>query len=671
MAEEPVRVRDRAERRDVEGAPRRIEVEIHPSGAEVQVPTERLRQLEAISVKLIDRAGHINTVLIRLNSDLSRFHSGVINLKGGIEEAVKSIGRARGASEDVQQKMRAQADAVSMVNRELQRMAREFNYGSIVFRGMREATRQYIERIASMALLPYAFAKGIVQSIDDTIKMARQVRRELVAFDRAVMNSINVLNALAERGGLLGRVASLLRAFPVAYARITRGIPRVFRRVIRRLRRPRVAEAIRLMELGKPLNESLQEQRRMSRLLVGVLGGVTAITGFFTRLLRYVWEILVVQKLGGLMGALGGALGRILTGAGLGTIIATLKSKLIAFASMIGSAVSSIGSALGSFLSKIGSFVTGTAGGLVLAVTAVLTAGGKIAEALGVNADVIGRTAQGLRARAEEAERHGNVIASALFNTASSIHGFAQQVWIAGDQAKEWLSTHIPVIGGALGELAQGLLHGVSAFIGGVGAIVGLMGEGAMKFQEFVTWLSGGISDFINRAQGAFNDFINWASSGLRGLWEGFTNTLGSVLGGIGESVRGAWDGLISGLRGIADRLGLGGVFDRVSQATSGLTNMFQGAVDAVKGFIHALTGRNPGVIMHLEELGSGLRRTSALIAGVREMGVEEAGYYGARLIDLVSDLIIEVRELRRDISKLRPEVNVNVRTTESAYIRR
>jgi hypothetical protein len=74
---------------------------------------------------------------------------------------------------------------------------------------------------------------------------------------------------------------------------------------------------------------------------------------------------------------------------------------------------------------------------------------------------------------------------------------------------------------------------------------------------------------------------------------------------------------------------------------------------------------------MHLEELGSSLKRTSSLIGGIREVDTGEGGYYGARLIDLVSELISEVRELRRDISRLRPEVNVSVRTIESAYIRR
>jgi phage-related protein len=302
--------------------------------------------------------------------------------------------------------------------------------------------------------------------------------------------------------------------------------------------------------------------------------------------------------------------------------------------------------------------------------------------------------------------------------------------------------------------------------------------------------LSGIFGWVINSLQVAWNGIVggfNWIGEKVSGIgsaisnaWSGFTGWLGGVgevlgLGGIINEVSQAMGGFVSGIQGAASAVG-GFFVDTISQGASAIGSAIQGAADAISGFIHALTGRNPGVIMHLEEFGSILKRISAPIAGVRESwnvvargasliaervfeawmtiegvitgifgnlmevtgslitgnltsipeaisrvtgalqdaagavklfiyaltgrnpgviaGLEKLGsalrnttllanraevavveaegeYYGSRLIDLVSELISEVRELRREVSRLKPEVNVSVKTYESAYIRR
>ena len=669
MAEAPGRRRGR-ERVEPGGAergiePRRVEIDLHPVGSIVQVPVENIRQLEAFTIKLIDKTGRVNTVLVKLNSDFERLHEGIVGFRGGIDEVVRAMAVSRMAHQGVNQEMVKQVEIISSVNRELQELSREFRYGTIIYRGFTEATKRYFAGVASILLLPVAFARGIAQSSSDVVKSLGELKRDLVAFDRAVVRSLIVLTALAEKGGVIGRIAGVLRILPLAYVRATRGIPRVIRRAIGRLRTP----GRRLLGLWRSFVESLNEQRRANRLLAGIAGGVSSIIGFFTRLLRYIWEILVIQKLWAVAGALGGgALGRVLAGIGIGAVLASLKDKIVALASVIASGASSIGLKLGLLASKIGGAIAVVSATVALA----LVAGGKIAEALGVSADSIGRVAQGLRARAEEAERHGYLISSAFFRAASSIHDFAQKVWVAGDQAKEWLSTHIPVIGRALGELAQGLVHGVSTFIGGVGTIVGLIGEGVMRLQDFVTWLSGGVRELASRIQGVLADFIGWAGSGLRALWEGFLGSLRASLGWASGAIGEVLGGLTGGLGRIVDsigRLGLEGVVGRISQVTGSLSSILSEFMSVVSRLTDSLAWRSPGGV-NPREVASALRGPPTH-GGVRGAGLVEGGFYGSRLIDLIVELVNEVRELRRDVSRLKPEVNVSIRTTESAYVRR
>jgi hypothetical protein len=689
VAEEP-----RRRRRDEEV--RRFEIEVPLEAAEVRIPVDRFRQLESITLSLVDRMGQVNNILLRLNSDLGAFQTGVVVLRRGMDEVARSIGGVGRASGNLQNVMLAQVSAASAVNRELQRMAREFSYASVLYHGMTEATRRYFAGFASILLLPVAFVRGVEHSIRDIAGSLRQLRSDLVAFDRAVVSALVVLTALAERGGLIGRVAGVLRAPLIAYFRVTRGLPRLVRRAVRGIRERVVAGLANLEVLRRPLAESLQEQRRAGRLLQGILVEMTAVTGFFSRLLRYVWEMLVIQRLRGVAGALGGVFERALEAAGIGTAIAALKGKIAALASAIGAGVSAVASGFAVALSKAGAVIAGSAGGLALAVAGALVASGKIAEALGVSADRIGGVAQRLRDRAEEARRHGNLVASALFSAASSIYSFAREVWVAGDRAKEWLSTHVPVIGRALGEIAQGLLHGASLVISGVGQLAQLMGEGAVWLQVLASILARVTGDLAGRVHSALSGFINWATSGLRAVWEGFIWGLGRVLEWAVTAVRGAWDAVVRGAAWIAERVfeawrsivgAIAGIADwlrgvigsltpgnltSLTEAIGRVTGALQDAAGAVKAFIYALTGRNPGVIAGLEELGSALRNTALLVGGARvAVTGAEGEYYGSRLIDLVSELISEVRELRREIARLKPEVSVSVHTYESVYVRR
>ena len=656
--------------------PKKIEVEISPIKAEDLASLDAVKKIEVASVKFTESINKMNVLLAKLHVDLLRLSA--------------SLGAY---TENVQKNMRQHANVVSAINRQLDELAQRFEQISVVFRGFEEEAKRYVGEAISMLLLPVAVVKGFTESVQQTIATIVRLKNSVIAFDQAVIRSIDRLSVIAERGGVRGRLARVARIFPMAYAKITRHIPREFRRAFRR----------RLMEidpssLSRALGtgETLNEQRRISRFITIMTAGVLAINDMFVRLLRYVWEILVVQKLGAFFGFLRGGAEKILSAIGLTTVIGFLKGKLMLLATTIGGIASSIGSAVGGIASKIGAVLSSTAMGVASTVVVGLTAAGKVAEALGVNSEKLGVAVRALANKAEEAEKHGRNISAAFFRASSSIVSFAREVWIAGDQAKEWLSTNVPVIGGALGEIAQGLIHGVSVIITGVGALADILGEGVSRIEGFAGWVREGVAGFIDNIQTALSSFIGWASAGLRSLWEGFLTSLSMVVNWVSSAVRSIWDGiirafswvsgrilemmgtisrvwegLVNSLRGIAEKLGLGGVFNQVSQAVGALGNMLQNAVSAIGGFIHALTGRNPGVIMHLEELGSALRRTSSTLylqAGARA-GSE--GVYGSQLLNLIAELINEVRELRRDVAKSKPEVNVSIKTLESAYIRR
>jgi phage-related protein len=280
---------------------------------------------------------------------------------------------------------------------------------------------------------------------------------------------------------------------------------------------------------------------------------------------------------------------------------------------------------------------------------------------------VIERASSRIREKADEAEKHGNAIASAFYNASASILDFSRQLWEAGDQAKQWLSTHVPVIGGALGEIAQGFLHGVSLLVSANAMVSNFLGDVSTRLSGLAGWLRDNVSSFIANMGNALNGFVSWARNQLQNAWNGFTNTLKSTLDTVINAVSGAWDKITGFFKGIADKLGLGGVVQSLSNMVS---NAFKGVADALSSFGKALTGRNPGVITHLEELGSSLRNVSDAVAGlsIRPAGGDQ---YSPKIVDLLAELIEEVRMLREEASRARPEVNVNIKASEGLYLRR
>ncbi len=659
---------------------REISLDVSPAEESLREFSDKLKAFEESLTKYSETLIRTTMALSRLVNEMERIELARRALARSHQATAQALEMARRASENHARAMNQHARSVANVARYVDRLSARFTQVGTIAYEFEEATRSYITNIASLFFLPVSVMRGFYQSGLTVIAVFRRLRDDAMAFDRAVISSIFTLSRWAERGGVRGRVAGALRTIPVTYARLTRGIPRRVARAIRGVRAPRITDFLRSVGWARQIGEMIEEQKGMRRLLMTISGGVGIITGFFNRLLRYVWEMLILQKLGAVFGGIGNLIGGALAGVITTKILPVITGAL----SSISGALSSIGGAIAGFL--------GTTTGVATAVAGAITIAGKIGEALGVNADVIERASRIIREKAEEAEKHGNAIASAFYNTSVSILDFSKQVWEAGDQAKGWLSTHVPVIGGALGEIAQGFLHGVSLLVSANAMVSNFLGDIATRLGDFAGWLKDNITSFITNAGNALNGFANWvggqlqnawntvvnnitgfgnwAQTQLQNAWNNFTNTLKSTLDAVSNTLGGIWDKITGFFKGIADKLGLGGVTQALSNASSSISNAFKGLTDALSGFGKALTGSNPGVITHLEELGTSLKETSNTIS---RLSLQPGGgdQYSLRVIDLFTELIEEVRMLREEVSKSKPEVNIDIRARENLYLRR
>lgn len=639
--------------------------------------SEKLRAFEVALSKHSDALIRSTIIIDRLNADISKLHALILYSARARQASARAIEMARKTTEEYSRKMEAHARATSRSTNEIERFLGSFRGFGTAARELEEATKAYALNIVSLALLPYAAFKGLYESINETIRIAREFKDSISSLDRSIISSVTTLNRWAERGGVRGWVARRVRAIPIAYSRLTRGFPRRVARAVRGVRAPRLTDFLMSVGWARQLEEATEEQRGIRRLLSTISGGIGVITGFFSRLLRYVWEILIIQKLGIIAKGISDSLRSFLAGVGGASI-----------ASSIAGALSGIASSITSALSAIATSLAGVAGGAV----AGITIAGKIGEVLGVSSEAIARASMRLREKAEEAEKHGNTIASAFYNASVAILGFSKQIWEAGDQAKQWLSTHIPLIGGALGEIAQGFLHGVSLLFSANAMASNFLGNLSTQLGGLAGWLRNIISSFITNAGNALNGFANWVGSQLQNAWntvksniegfgnwaktqledawKGFTNTLKTSLDTLINTLSGIWNKITGFFSGIADKLGLGGIGQTLSNASNAVSGAFKSVVDAVSGFGKALTGHNPGVITHLEELGASLREASSLVSG---LSIQPAGgdQYSLKIVDLLSELIEEVRMLREEASKSKPEVNVSIKTSESLYLRR
>ena len=708
---------------------REISLDVSPAEESLREFSDKLKVFEEALSKYSETLIRTTMVLNRFVGEIEKTQLVRKALAKSNQDAIRALEMSRRASEEHARAISRHARSIIATARYVDHLSARFAQMGTIAYEFEEAARNYVSNIASLFFLPFSVMRGFYQSGLTVIAMFRKTRDDIMAFDRAVISSIFTLSRWAERGGIRGKVAGALRTIPLAYAKLTRTVPRRVGRAIKGvIRRPDIMGFLRSVGWAKQIGEMVEEQKGMRRLLLAISGGVGLITGFFTRLLRYVWEMLILQRLRSLFGGIGNLLG--------GAIGGAIATKIVP---AITSALSNAGGAIAGFL--------GTAAGIATAVVGAITVAGKIGEALGVNADVIERASGKMREKAEEAEKHGNAIASAFYNTSAGILDFSKQVWIAGDQAKDWLSTHVPVIGGALGEVAQGFLHGVSLLTSAGAMISDKLGDVATWLGDLGGWLSNNISSFITNAGNALSGLANWIGSQLQGAWNTIVNGVaglgnwvqtqlktvwnsisGAITGlgnwvdtqlknawntvsssvtsfgnwaetvlknawnGVVNTLSGAWNSIVGFFSGIAEKLGLGGVAQALSNASNaitgalsnaskGVTDFFSGVASkisdgfnwlagAVGNLGKALTGSNPGVITHLEELGASLRETSNTISG---LSFQPGGgdQYSFKIIDLFAELIEEVRMLREDVSKSKPEVNIDIRTSENLYLRR
>jgi len=128
-----------------------------------------------------------------MNGNMHRLQSSMANLAARNAEMARAMARSKAVGEEVARRYIAKANTISRVNAELDKMARNFNYVGEALKGFEDATKKYVAGIASLIFLPVAVVKGFVQSINDAIRTFKDLKREVVAFDKSIMNSINIL----------------------------------------------------------------------------------------------------------------------------------------------------------------------------------------------------------------------------------------------------------------------------------------------------------------------------------------------------------------------------------------------------------------------------------------------------------------------------------------------
>ncbi|MEM0040316.1 MAG: hypothetical protein QXY20_06910 [Thermofilum sp.] len=369
---------------------------------------------------------------------------------------------------------------------------------------------------------------------------------------------------------------------------------------------------------------------------------------------RVITEIMLVR--------LGGWIKDALTGIGVGAGAGALAGA---------------GAGAGGLIAGLGGVATAVATGII----AGLGIGGKIAEALGV-------TVEKIEAKANELDQSGARLGASILRASASL-------WSFGDSAKEWLSRHVPLVGSALGELAQGVIHGASLIVAGFGAVASFMEKGASWVAERIGGLGQSVSSLltnagdavskalssagagINSVLGSLSDAIssgsrlvsnalaslNRAFDGLAGAFNGFANTLKPVF----DSIQGAFNTLhgklskMIGGAGDAMKNALQDAGKALSSVGESVASAFNWLVSSVSELASAIGGNPTGLLGAFRVMQDELRDSSKLISFLTS-SLEAPGGAMPYGFDEALTVLKEMLRVLYDIRGVKPSVSVDVR---------
>ena len=177
---------------------------------------------------------------------------------------------------------------------------------------------------------------------------------------------------------------------------------------------------------------------------------------------------------------------------------------------------------------------------------------------------------------AEQANKSGEGVKATMLGLSAVATDVMYQAHRLGEEFRDWATTNIPIIGGAIGTLGEWILKAGSLFAYGLQAII--FEKLAGPLQSIADWLSG----IGERIRGGFD----WAIRELRGGAQWLANqimTAFSFLGNIGEALRGAFTGFITNIENLGAQVldSLQGAIDSVAQFLGTAGQKF---IDAVTG---------------------------------------------------------------------------------------
>ncbi|MEM4530589.1 MAG: hypothetical protein QXY39_01840, partial [Thermofilaceae archaeon] len=380
----------------------------------------------------------------------------------------------------------------------------------------------------------------------------------------------------------------------------------------------------------------------------------------------------VLAKLKAGIGVIVGALKGAISGLSWAGIVATISGLIAKLKSGLGALAGALSS---------GAVATGTA------LVAVFAGMGKLGEALGVSADRIRRVAEVYRSQGSEIGRAGTEITATL--------------WELGDTAKQWLSQNVPVIGGALGELAQGLVHGVALFWQGLVGIGSAFEIGARKAYDKIHELALRITEGASHVRAviadAWHGFASWVSekvyspiadafSGIKGFVESnvlkpLSDAFAGVAGWIEASIKpvinvvaDAFTRLHEGIARLVPQDAVQSLRNTVENARNAVAGIGSAIIAGASGMLESLRrliGGNPtglaGAISTLEQSLRSLAvsamdasRSMESLSELRQRRYE--AYPHEPIISAISsvgrDIVASIRELARIAQ---PQINIRV----------
>ncbi|MEM4530958.1 MAG: hypothetical protein QXY39_03740 [Thermofilaceae archaeon] len=424
--------------------------------------------------------------------------------------------------------------------------------------------------------------------------------------------------------------------------------------------------------------------------------------GFRQKLLSILKMILTGVIIGKMISGLknlftGGMIGGILTGVGMkGAIGGVIMGMGMTMKGMIGGIIAGIGKTIGGVLTGAGGIALGVIGGITLI--------GKLGEAIGI-------TEQGLRNLGDKFEKQGSIIGKAGME-------FSANLWAMGDLAKQWLTENVPIIGGALGELGQGLIHGGAMIIMGFSALGGFIEIGAKgiynKVIEFGDRIMDGAKWIREQISNAWNGFTNWVRENIftpiRKSFEGFENwvniniynrlrdaflgaknwvenniftPLSAIFNGIGiwiySNVISIFEGFVNIGKKILEKLGIdpnkfiGNLNNAINDAGNIVKDFAKnilGSLSSSLGYLMNLFGGNPtglaGSVYYVDQAMRGLLQSiNNMHNGIDmiNMGLwnNKRESNNGEIVEAINMLRSDMINILRELIRTRPQVNINV----------